>query len=224
MEKSILVSIALFLFCCMAFVPCIANKVDAKEEDKDTFDGVGIGLVQRPRSCKKTTRKGDLVRVTFNVSIGAGGKAFDTRYEKEPLEFIIGDGEMVGGFDIGLQDMCAGEIRYLTVPPQYAYGSNGMGNLPSRVNLYFFVRMESFVTPPKEDASKPNAFKAIDSNKDHLLSPDEVRNYLEGVGVKDQSGDHGIKQMMRDIFREEDRNLNGFIDHNEFSGVKRDEL
>ena len=53
------------------------------------------------------------MRVTFNVSIG-DGKSFDTRYENSPLEFVIGDGEMVGGFDVGLQDMCVGEIRHLT--------------------------------------------------------------------------------------------------------------
>jgi len=223
METSMWMTTALLLLVCITNTPCYSNKVEATEGEEDKFDGVGIGLVTRPRNCKKTTRRGDLVRVTFNVSIG-DGKAFETRYEKDPLEFIIGDGEMIGGFDVGLQDMCAGEVRHLTVPPQYAYGANGMGNLPSRVNLFFFVKMESFTTLPKKDTAKPNVFKSIDINTDHLLSPDEVRHYLEGVGVKDQNGDHGLKQMMRDIFKEEDRNLNGYIDHNEFTGVKRDEL
>ena len=45
------------------------------EEAKDTqaeFDGVGIGLVSRPKVCDKTTARGDLLRVTFNGTIGDG--------------------------------------------------------------------------------------------------------------------------------------------------------
>ena len=51
-----------------------------------------------------------------------------------------------------------------------------------------------------------------------------MRGYLAEVGVPDVHGDHGQKQMIRDIFREEDKNANGYIDHSEFSGIKRDEL
>ena len=60
---------------------------------------------------------------------------------REPLEFVLGDGEMIDGFDAGLVDMCVGELRHLTVPAKYAYGGNGMGReIPARSTLYFFVR------------------------------------------------------------------------------------
>ena len=95
--------------------------------------------------------------------------------------------------------------------------------MPSRVTLYFFVKLLSFETL-KEGPHKPNTFKEIDDNNDQLLSPDEVKKYLAKIGIKDQVGDHGLKQMMRDIFKEEDRDNNGYIGHNEFSGRKRDEL
>jgi len=193
---------------------------DAKK--KTEFDGVGIGLVTRPKVCDKTTAKGDLLRVNFNASIG-DGTVFESRYMNEPLEFVIGEGAVIGGFEVGLQDMCIGEVRHLTVPTKFAYGTNGLGNMPSRVTLYFFVKLLSFETL-KEGAHKPNTFKSIDSNDDQLLSPDEVKKYLGKIGVKDQVGDHGIKQMMRDIFKEEDRDNNGYIAHSEFSGRKRDEL
>lgn len=94
----------------------------------------------------------------------------------EPLEFVIGEGAVIGGFEVGLQDMCIGEVRHLTVPTKFAYGTNGLGNMPSRVTLYFFVKLLSFETL-KEGAHKPNTFKSIDSNDDQLLSPDEVRCY-----------------------------------------------
>jgi len=212
MEKILYISLLLLLL-------AVTKGEETKEKEGEKFDGIGIGLVERPRNCRKTSRKGDLVQVTFNVSIG-DGKAFDTRYENEPLEFIIGDGQMIGGFNAGIQDMCAGEIRHLTIPPQYAYGANGVGNLPSRVNLYFFVKMISFSTPSAKDGKIINTFSVIDTSKDTMLSHDEVKTYLVSQGVPDKPGDHGVKQMMRDIFREEDRDGNGHIDHNEFSGRK----
>jgi len=198
------------------------NAVPDEEAKKTEFDGVGIGLVSRPKVCDKTTKRGDLLRVNFNASIG-DGTVFETRYMTEPLEFVIGEGAVIGGFEVGLQDMCVGEVRHLTVPTKFAYGTNGLGNMPSRVTLYFFVTLLSFETV-KDAPHKPNVFKEIDSNVDLLLSPDEVRAYLSKKGFKDTTGDHGIKQMMRDIFKEEDRDNNGYIAHEEFSGRKRDEL
>jgi len=190
---------------------------------KKDFDGVGIGLIDRPRICDGTTNKGDLVKVTFNVSLG-DGTLLDDRYLHKPLEFIIGDGSMIGGFNAGLEGMCVNERRRLTVPTQYGYGTNSMGNMPSRVTLYFDVKLLSFATPDPSKMKNLNQFKQIDSNKDNLLSPDEVKEYLQDSGFFDQPGDNGIKQMMRDIFKEEDRNYNGYIEHEEFSGPKRDEL
>jgi len=190
----------------------------------DKYDGVGIGLIERPKICKKRSRRGDLVRVTFNVSIGeAHGKAWDDRYEKTPLEFILGDGEMVGGFDVGLTDMCVGEVRHLTVPHKYAYKDGTLGKLPARTTLYFFVKMQSIKTPKKKkDVEKPNQFRMMDINYDQVLSHDEVKAYLEKTGHKDVAGDSGIRQMLREIWREEDRNGNGYIDKDEFSGEKMD--
>merc|ERR1712226_19030 len=223
--KMKLVLISLLVLVGVSCTFAARRSLDEVENKDEPFDGVGIGLVSRPKYCEKKTKKGDLLRVTFNASTGheGEGKSFDTTYEKEPLEFVLGDGQMIGGFEVGLSDMCVGEIRHLTVPEQYAYGANGIGALPSRVTMYFFVKLISFEAP-KADKKPKNIFKAIDTNKDGLLATDEVKAYLVKEGVKDLPGDHGIKQMMRDIFKEEDRNFNGYIDHEEFSGTKRDEL
>jgi len=195
--------------------------VSCTHAEQDEFDGVGIGLVDRPKLCEKTTKKGDLVRVNFNASIG-DGTVFEERYMNEPLEFVIGENAVIGGFEIGLQDMCVGEVRHLTVPTKFAYGTNGLGNLPSRTTLYFFVTLLSFETVPNGPA-KSNVFKQIDADKDQLLSPDEVQRFLKKQGVRDENGDKGMKQMIRDVFKEEDRDSNGYIGEKEFSGSK-DEL
>ena len=46
------------------------EKPDAVPEKKEEeFDGIGIALVEKGSDCEKTTRKGDLIRITFNGTI-----------------------------------------------------------------------------------------------------------------------------------------------------------
>lgn len=139
------------------------------------------------------------------------------------FEFVLGEGQVIPGWEAGLQDMCVGEVRHLTVPPKYAYGTNGLGSMPSRSTIYFFVKLIAFESVPGAP-KKTNTFVVIDRNGDGLLSGDEVREYLLQTGVQDVGGSHGLKQMLRDIFQEEDRDKNGYITHAEFSGRKHDEL
>lgn len=47
--------------------------------------------------------------------------------DKNPLWFTLGMREVLPGWDKGLQDMCTGERRKLTVPPALAYGKEGKG-------------------------------------------------------------------------------------------------
>lgn len=47
--------------------------------------------------------------------------------DKNPLWFTLGMREVLPGWDKGLQDMCTGERRKLTIPPALAYGKEGKG-------------------------------------------------------------------------------------------------
>merc|ERR1712122_255356 len=122
----------------LALVVMTFNQVLSADHDEKT---VGIGLINRPKYCEITAKRGDLVKITFNVSTGyeGAGKALDRRYEKEPLEFVLGDEQMIKGLEVGINDMCKGESRFISVPSKYAYGSHGIGTLPSRTTLYFYV-------------------------------------------------------------------------------------
>ncbi|CAG2063475.1 unnamed protein product, partial [Timema podura] len=80
-----------------------------------------------------------------------------------------------------------------------------------------------------------NVFKEIDADADKMLSREEVSEYLkkqmvaadeDGKGESDE-----VKRMIEDhdklveeIFQHEDKDKNGFISHDEFSGPKHDEL
>jgi len=199
-----------------------AVKYVAQPDDNADFDGVGIGILYRPSVCEKTTVKGDLMRVYFNGTLG-DGSPFETGYMSKPFEFVLGEGQVIQGWEAGLQDMCKGEIRYLTVPPKYAWGNAALGSIPSRVNLHFFVELISFHSIDGAPR-KPDVFSQIDINHDGILSRDEVKGFLENTGIHELDGEAGLRQMLRDIFQEEDRDKNGYIAHHEFSGRKHVEL
>lgn len=50
------------------------------------------------------------------------GEIFDSSFDKEPLEFTIGKGEMIPGFEKGVLDMKVGEKKTIVLPPEEAYG------------------------------------------------------------------------------------------------------
>jgi len=197
--------------------------VRADDEDDDT---VSVILNKKPRDCPRETKRGDLVRVTFTVAVHDPHQTpIDNRYGKRPLEFVLGDGEMIQGFEGGIYDMCVGEERQIIVPPKPGYGENGLGMLPSRTPLIFQnVTLRYIGDNPTGVIGKDNVFKQIDTNDDELLSKDEVHNYLLSTGYRDVPGAKGVKQLIREIFHEEDHDRNTFISHKEFGGVARDEL
>jgi peptidylprolyl isomerase len=74
------------------------------------------------------------------------GEEFDSYWHKEgePFNFTLGTGEVIPGWDQGLEGMKAGGLRKLIIPPQLAYGSKGVPPaIPSNETLVFLVEMEA---------------------------------------------------------------------------------
>lgn len=91
------------------------------------------------------------------------------------FEFTLGEGQVIPGWDLGLRDMCVGELRELVVPSQYGYGEFPVGDkIPPRALLVFYVELLK-ISDPGEDSGRPNMFKEIDVNGDGLISHSEVR-------------------------------------------------
>ncbi len=66
-------------------------------------------------------RKGDQVRVHYTGYLH-DGSVFDSTYESKPLEFTIGQGEVIEGFEKAIIGMNLGNIKSVTIPPENAYG------------------------------------------------------------------------------------------------------
>ena len=71
------------------------------------------------------------------------GQVFDTNIGKAPFEFVLGSGQVIPGFDKGLEGMKAGGKRVITVPPSAAYGSQQVGPIPANSTLVFEVELLS---------------------------------------------------------------------------------
>lgn len=64
---------------------------------------------------------GQLVRIHY-VGTLDDGRTFDTSRGGEPLEFTLGEGEVIRGFEKAVVGMAAGETKTVTIPPEDAYG------------------------------------------------------------------------------------------------------
>ncbi|KAG5866465.1 hypothetical protein JTB14_023689 [Gonioctena quinquepunctata] len=160
------------------------------------------------------------------------GTKFDSSLDREqPFSFQLGVGQVIKGWDQGLVDMCVGEKRKLTIPPNLGYGDAGAGNvIPGKATLNFDVEL---IHIGEAQQTTTNVFKEIDFNKDNQLSREELSEYLKKQMVEAEGGapSEEVKKMMaehdtlvEEIFQHEDQDKNGFISHSEFSGPKHDEL
>ena len=68
-----------------------------------------------------TALKGKTVKVHYKGTL-ENGDVFDSSIGRSPLEFTIGAGKMIKGFDDGVTGMKVGDKRTLKLPPEIAYG------------------------------------------------------------------------------------------------------
>lgn|GEM_PF-109269 len=73
------------------------------------------------RGLHMIAEKGKKVRVHYTGTL-ADGDIFDSSTGRDPLEFVVGAGQMIAGFDRGVEGMAVGEEKTLTLPPDQAYG------------------------------------------------------------------------------------------------------
>ena len=64
---------------------------------------------------------GDMVKVHYTGKL-TDGTTFDTSLERDPLEFTLGEGELIAGFEQAVLGMAAGESKTTTIPAAQAYG------------------------------------------------------------------------------------------------------
>lgn len=68
-----------------------------------------------------TVKENDSVKVHYTGTL-SDGSVFDSSREKDPIEFKLGEGQIIPGFEKGLMDMTVGETKTINIPSKEAYG------------------------------------------------------------------------------------------------------
>jgi peptidylprolyl isomerase len=85
-------------------------------------------------------KAGDMVQVHYVGVAYSTGEEFDSSYDRgDPLEFQLGAGRVITGWDQGVQGMKVGGRRQLVIPPHLAYGDRGAGNAIAPGETLIFV-------------------------------------------------------------------------------------
>jgi peptidylprolyl isomerase len=85
-------------------------------------------------------KAGDTVQVHYVGVAYSTGEEFDASWNRgDPLEFRLGVGQVIAGWDQGVQGMRVGGRRQLVIPPHLAYGERGAGRTIAPGETLIFV-------------------------------------------------------------------------------------
>ena len=106
----------------------------------ETASGLRYQIIQKGTGAK--AEKGQQVSVHYQGAL-IDGTVFDSSYKrKEPIEFQLGIGQVISGWDEGLQLLHVGDKARFVIPSDLAYGSAGAGGvIPPDAILVFDVEL-----------------------------------------------------------------------------------
>ncbi|KXN70776.1 hypothetical protein CONCODRAFT_17376 [Conidiobolus coronatus NRRL 28638] len=123
----------------------LAKEDESADEGVKPLNKLGIEVTYSvpQEECDYRTDEGDNISVHYTGTLLNGGKKFDSSLDRgEPLDFPLGKGAVIEGWDLGLRNMCVGEKRILKIPSWMAYGETGFGSLiPPNSDLEFSVEL-----------------------------------------------------------------------------------
>jgi len=82
---------------------------------------LAAGCTTTPGTQPVGAAPGDTVRVTYRMAF-PGSEPFESNENRTPIEFILGSGVMIKGFDQAIVGMRPGETKTVIIPPELAYG------------------------------------------------------------------------------------------------------
>jgi len=105
--------------------------------------GVEVQIEQEGTGPKATN--GKTVQMHYEGRL-TNGTVFDSSYQRgEPLEFVLGAGQVIRGWDEGILKLNKGAKATFTISPDYAYGAQGYpGIIPPNSTLIFKVELVNF--------------------------------------------------------------------------------
>jgi FKBP-type peptidyl-prolyl cis-trans isomerase len=127
------------------------REAKAKQEQEELMNNVAAGYDETPSGLRykilqegtgKKATKGSMVSVHYKGQL-LDGQVFDSSYQrKQPIDFTIGVGQVIPGWDEGIQLLKVGDKARMVIPSELAYGSRGAGGvIPPDATLIFDVEL-----------------------------------------------------------------------------------
>lgn len=119
--------------------PSIEIPADAEEPSE---------LVVQPliRGEGAVVEAGQYVRIHY-TGVLWDGTEFDSSWGRQPLEAVIGAGQLIDGWDEGVVGQTVGSQVLLVIPPEKGYGAEGQGTIPGDATLVFVVDILEATAP-----------------------------------------------------------------------------
>jgi len=185
---------------------------------------LSVIVTDGPKECvdDDIVKSGDYISVHYTGTIdessekGEKGKKFDSSVDiGQTLDFPIGVGAVIRGWDKGIVGLCKGAKATLVIPPSMAYGTTGSGDdIPGFATLNFAVEVVNIRKGPPPGQKQSNMFDVINKDGNGYLSKEEVDAYFKEMGQADGAPPS--------LWEEEDKDNDGKITWEEFSGSKGD--
>jgi FKBP-type peptidyl-prolyl cis-trans isomerase len=118
----------------------IALAISKSQKTVTTPSGLKYTILKAGKGA--TPKTGQTVFVHYTGTLTNGKKFDSSRDRGEPFSFILGQGQVIAGWDEALSTMKVGERRKLTIPPKLGYGAAGAGGvIPPNAKLIFDVEL-----------------------------------------------------------------------------------
>ena len=132
-------------------------------------------------------KSGDTVKVHYHGRL-TNGTTFDSSESREPLEFEVGSGMVIAGFDNGVTGMFIGEKKTVNIPVGEAYGEK-------QEDMFMEFPMDRF----PEDMKPEIGMTLNMSSQDGQSFPVIIREVLEGKVVLDANHPLAGEELIFDL-------------------------
>lgn len=139
-----------------------------------------------------TAQQGDTVQVHYTGRL-KDGTVFDSSLEREPIEFTIGENQVIKGFEKAVEGLSVGEKTAAEVPPQDGYGERSTelvmnlqrdsfpdGSSPAVGQRFEMTTKEGYKVPVKVTQASSDTIQ-VDAN--HPLAGESLSFDLELVKI-----------------------------------------
>ena len=183
--SAILLALALLAACGAQAPAATPSPVAARRPiAPPTVTPSGLTFIELEPGVGPRPRPGDVVDVHYRGAL-ADGTEFDNSYLRDdPLQFVLGAGAVIPGWDEGVALMRRGGKARLIIPPELAYGARGAGGvIPPNATLTFEVELVDIRRNP------PVAPQALEASA-YVTTPSGLK-YADlemGTGAEAQPG------------------------------------